>query len=352
MHHFMQEAIKEAARGFPQAFPNPLVGCVIVYENKIVARGYHQKYGQAHAEVNAIAALPQDINPAECTLYVTLEPCSHFGKTPPCANLIIDKGFKKVVIAMKDPNPLVSGRGIALLEAAGITVECGVEEEEARALNPRFLTFHEKKRPFITLKWAQTADGFISRLPLPTRREENLVTGKEVQLLTHQLRARAQAILVGKNTVLADNPSLTVRLTEGLSPLRIILDSNLEVPKNLNVFSDGGSTLVINSIKSEKQGSVEYLKIEQGPNFIDTLFRELHARGVQSLLVEGGTKVLTRFLKEGLWDEIFVYKNPSLEFKTGISAPDINLPEKGEKIGLDEVFYRQNFKKSSFLSSF
>lgn len=334
----MHEAISEAKKGWPMALPNPLVGCVIEHQGKIVARGYHQKFGAAHAEVNAIAALPESIQPADCTLYVTLEPCSHFGKTPPCASLIINKGFKKVVVAMMDPNPLVSGKGIAQLEAAGIAVECGVEEEAAREINPRFLTYHEKKRPFITLKWAQSADGFISRLPLPARREDNLITGKEAQVFTHQLRARSQAILVGKNTVLADNPSLTARLPGAENPLRIVLDSELLLPEALNVFNDGGSTLIVNSNKTEKNGALEYLKIDRGEGFIARLLENLYTRGIQSLLVEGGATVLSEFLTEAMWDEIYVYKNPGLLLEKGIKAPVIKLPEKAENLGKDELF--------------
>ena len=191
----MQHALSLAEKGLGMVSPNPLVGCVIVHNDRIVAEGYHQKYGEAHAEVNAVNALPNSVNPAECTVYVTLEPCSHFGKTPPCADLLIKKGFKKVVICNNDPNPLVSGNGIKKLEIAGIEVITGVLEKEGRFLNRRFFTNHEKKRPYIILKWAQTKDGFISKWPIPANREENWITHKAAQIASHQLRANDDAIL-------------------------------------------------------------------------------------------------------------------------------------------------------------
>lgn len=338
MQSFMHQAIQEAKKGWPKALPNPLVGCVIVHNNKVVARGFHQTFGSAHAEVNAIAALPKEISPAECTLYVTLEPCSHFGKTPPCANLIIDKGFKKVVIAMKDPNPLVSGRGIALLEAAGIAVECGIEEEQTRALNPRFLTFHEKKRPYIILKWAQSADGFISRIPLPARREGNLITGKEAQVFTHQLRARSQAILVGKNTVLADNPQLTIRAAEGKNPIRVFIDKNLEVPSSFNVYNAEAPTYILNAVKEGEQGNIRFFKLDFTTELVPQIMTMLHQNNVQALLVEGGSTLLNTFLDAGLWDEVLVLENPNLKLGIGLKAPAIKLPAVFEQVGADRLF--------------
>ncbi|MBL7917041.1 MAG: bifunctional diaminohydroxyphosphoribosylaminopyrimidine deaminase/5-amino-6-(5-phosphoribosylamino)uracil reductase RibD, partial [Bacteroidia bacterium] len=199
---FILRTLTLAQKGLGAVSPNPLVGCAIVKDGEIVAEGYHQKFGEAHAEVNAINNLPKDINPADCTLYVNLEPCSHQGKTPPCADLIISKGFKKVVIANMDTNPLVGGKGIEKLRTAGIEVITGVCEQEAKFLNRRFFTFHEKKRPYIILKWAQTADGFISKLPVPADRNKNLISGEASRKLVHQMRAEEDAILVGKNTVI------------------------------------------------------------------------------------------------------------------------------------------------------
>jgi diaminohydroxyphosphoribosylaminopyrimidine deaminase/5-amino-6-(5-phosphoribosylamino)uracil reductase len=337
MQSFMHQAIQEAKKGWPEALPNPLVGCVIVYDNKIIATGYHQKFGSTHAEVNAIAALPKEINPAECTLYVSLEPCSHFGKTPPCANLIIDKGFKKVVIAMKDPNPLVSGRGIALLEAAGIAVECGIEEEQARTLNPRFLNFHEKKRPFITLKWAQSADGFISRSPLPARREDNLISGHEAHVFTHQLRANSQAILVGKNTVLADNPQLTTRVAQGKNPIRIFIDKDLEVPSTFNVYNAEAPTFVLNAVKETEQGNIRFIKLDFTTELVPQIITMLYQKNVQSLLVEGGSTLLKSFFSAALWDEVLVIENPHLKIGNGLKAPSVEYFNSSEKLGQDTL---------------
>ncbi len=223
----MQRCLELAAKGLGNVAPNPMVGCVIVCDGEIVAEGYHEQYGCGHAEPNAIKQVSDAIL-KKSTLYVTLEPCSHHGKTPPCADLIISKGIKKVVIGNLDSNPLVSGRGIQKLKEAGIEVEHGILDKECRALNKRFFTFHEKKRPYIILKWAQTQDGFISHNPLPENKEDNWITGKESKALVHQWRGEEQAILIGYNTALVDNPLFTMhRLVKGKNPIRLIIDKTL-----------------------------------------------------------------------------------------------------------------------------
>ncbi|MDX2174538.1 MAG: bifunctional diaminohydroxyphosphoribosylaminopyrimidine deaminase/5-amino-6-(5-phosphoribosylamino)uracil reductase RibD [Bacteroidota bacterium] len=321
---FIQQALLLAQQGWPEVAPNPMVGCVIVKNGEIVAEGYHQKFGYAHAEVNAINNLSTEINPADCTLYVTLEPCNHFGKTPPCADLIIEKGFKKVVVCNLDPNPLVAGRGIEKLKQAGIEVIIGVLEDEGKALNKRFFTFFKKKRPYYILKWAETADGFISKLPIPKNREENIIGDTEQQIQSHQLRANEMAIMVGKNTVLSDNPSLTTRLVKGKNPIRIFIDRNLEVPKSFNIYNVDAKTLVFNSVKEEVENNIEFYKLDFTKNVLQQISDKLFDLKIQSVIVEGGTFLLNDFLKQKLYDEVIIYKNENLKFGSGVSAPKFN----------------------------
>lgn len=339
---YMQQALNLAKQGFPNVAPNPMVGCLIVKDDKIVAQGYHQKFGEAHAEVNAINALPKEISPQDCTLYVTLEPCSHHGKTPPCADLIISKGFKKVVVACKDPNPLVSGKGIEKLQKASIEVITCVLEQEARELNKRFISFFEKKRPYIILKWAMTADGFISRMPVPKNREENLITGKEAQTYVHQLRAETMAIMVGKNTVLNDNPSLTVRLITGKNPIRIFIDKNLEVPPHFDIYNAEAPTIVFNSLKEEIQKNIRFIKLNFEKNVLEQILETLYNYKIQSLLVEGGTFLLNDFIKQNLWDEALIFQNPELNFGTGVKAPEFSLVKEFEMRGKNRLYKVMN----------
>lgn len=321
----MKDLLVYAAKGNPHAYPNPLVACFIVHDHKIVSRGYHEKYGQAHAEVNAIRALPIDISPEHCTLYVNLEPCSHFGKTPPCADLIIEKGFKKVVIANKDPNPLVSGKGIEKLKSQGIELIEGVLEEEGRALNKRFFTFHENKRPHIILKWAETADGFISKLPVPENRSENMISTPEQLIETHQIRAGVDAIFIGKNTAIYDNPELTTRLVEGKNPIRIILDKNLDVPPTHHIFNQAAKTIIFNSKLNSEKDNIQFVQLDFSQNILKHVFAYLYANGIQSVLVEGGKKLLENCLEENYTDEVIIHRNPDKYFGTGLTAPKYRL---------------------------
>ncbi len=318
--------------------PNPLVGCVIVHNDAIVATGYHQKFGEAHAEVNAINALPAQLLTAYCILYVTLEPCSHHGKTPPCADLIIAKGFKKVVVACKDPNPLVAGAGIQKLRNAGIEVIVGVLEKEARELNKRFFSFFEKKRPYFTLKWAQTADGFMSRIPIPEKRELNHISGKQSQVVVHQLRTQNMGILVGKNTVLNDNPLLTTRLVKGKNPIRLFIDKNLEVPTHFNIYNQAAETIVFNGLKNIKQDNIQLVKLDFDRDVLSQICDKLYELKIQSVLVEGGSYLLNEFIKRGLCDEKLVFVNPNLIFEKGLKAPETNLESGFEWIGDDKLF--------------
>jgi diaminohydroxyphosphoribosylaminopyrimidine deaminase / 5-amino-6-(5-phosphoribosylamino)uracil reductase len=336
--HFMQRAIDLAKKGWPMVAPNPMVACVIVHRDQIVAEGYHQQFGQAHAEVNAIKDLPASIRPQDCELYVTLEPCSHQGKTPPCADLIISKGFKKVIIASMDPNPLVSGRGIKKLETAGIKVVSGILEKEARQLNKRFFTFFEKKRPYIFLKWAQTADGFISRLPVPLKREENIISGEVAQKRVHQIRAQVMGIFVGKNTVLNDNPFLTTRLVAGKNPVRIFMDERLEVPRHFNIYNKEAETIVFNAITELEEDNIQFIKIDFNDNLLLTILNKLYEKNIQSILIEGGARLLNGVLAQNLWDEILIFENPDLEFTKGLLAPAVELPSHFETLGGDKMY--------------
>ncbi len=322
-NHFMYEALNVAKLGFPNVMPNPMVGCVIIKDDEIVSIGYHKKFGEAHAEVNAINNLPITINPKDCTLFVTLEPCCHFGKTPPCADLIINKGFKKVVVCNLDPNPLVAGKGIEKLRDAGVKVITGVLENEGLELNKRFFTFHSKKRPYYFLKWAQTADGFISKWPIPKNRNENLIGDTEQQKKSHQLRATEMAIMVGKNTALWDNPLLTTRLIEGKNPIRILIDKKLEVPTSFNIYNPLSRTIIFNSIKNEENKQLLFIKIDFDKDILVQINKYLFELNIQSVIVEGGAKLLQSFIDNKNYDELLIFTNENLFFETGIKAPII-----------------------------
>jgi diaminohydroxyphosphoribosylaminopyrimidine deaminase/5-amino-6-(5-phosphoribosylamino)uracil reductase len=336
--YYMQQALDLAKKGWPQVAPNPMVGCVIVKQDEIVASGYHQQFGGPHAEVVAISQLPPGLPTADCILYVTLEPCSHTGKTPPCADLIIQKGVKQVVVATKDPNPLVAGQGIKKLEEAGIHVITGILEKEARELNKRFVTFYEKRRPYYILKWAQTADGFVSRIPIHNK-EENTISGKEAQTMVHRLRAETMGIMVGKNTVLTDNPLLTTRLVPGKNPVRIFIDRNLQVPADFNIYNTEAPTIIFNELKEEEEGHLRFIRLDFKGDLLDQISRHLYQLGIQSVLVEGGPFLLNDFIHKDLWDEALVFQNPDLYFKEGIKAPEFALKNTFELVGNDKLYH-------------
>ena len=319
----MQRCLQLAAKGLGNVAPNPMVGCVIVNNGIIIAEGYHEFYGGPHAEPNAIKQVSDELLKAS-TLYVTLEPCSHHGKTPPCADLIICKGIKKVVVGNLDTNPLVSGKGIQKLKDAGIEVEFGVLDKECRELNKRFFTFHEKKRPYIILKWAQTQDGFISQVPLPEIKENNWITSTESKHLVHQWRTEEQGILIGYNTLMADNPYLTARLAEGKNPVRLVLSNELDIPTDLHIFNSDAKTIIFNSILSEVKNNVTFVKIDwnnKTQEVLDYCFKN----GIASIIIEGGTNTINNFMNLNVWDEARVFINSTKIFENGIAAPTINL---------------------------
>lgn len=314
----MQRAMELALKGIGYVSPNPLVGCVIVHDDKIIGEGYHQKYGQAHAEVNAIDAVTDKSLLRDSTLYVNLEPCSHFGKTPPCADLLIRHNVKKVVIANVDSNPLVGGRGITKLREAGVEVVTNVLEQEGREVNKRFFTFVEKQRPYIVLKWAQTSDGFIARKNFDSK----WISSELSRQLVHRWRSEEAAILVGKNTALHDDPQLNVRSWTGPNPVRIVIDRNLSLPKHLKMFTDNQPTLVYNVKESDTNGVIHRIRVSAN-SFFQDLIVDLYHRGLQSIIIEGGASTLANFINLDLWDEARVFTSHQ-EFREGIPAPQIS----------------------------
>lgn len=318
----MMRCLELARLGAGSVAPNPMVGCVIVCHGKIIGEGFHQKHGEAHAEVNAVNAVAHAELLKESTLYVSLEPCAHHGLTPPCSDLITEKQIPRVVIGTVDPFSEVSGKGIEKLRRAGIEVEVGMLEEKCRELNKRFFTFHEKKRPYIILKWAQTCDGFID---IDRGREDfgepTWITGDLALRLVHKIRSEEGAILVGTNTAEKDNPSLTVRHWAGKNPLRAVIDKNLRLPKNLNLFDGTSKALVFNLEKEEETDATAWVKIPFGENSISQLLNELHRRKVLSVIVEGGKQLLQSFIDAGLWDEAHVFTGNKF-FQSGIRAPE------------------------------
>lgn len=316
---YMERCLQLAELGIGNVAPNPLVGAIIVYKGMIVSEGFHQKYGQAHAEPNAIkAVVDQSIFP-ESTLYVNLEPCSHYGKTPPCANLIVSKKFKKVVIGTLDPNPKVAGRGVEILRNAGVKVVVGVLQDKCGELNKRFFTFHEMKRPFVLLKWAQTTDGFIDHKRMSSDQKPLLISNTITGQLTHKMRSENQSILVSTNTVVLDNPSLTVRNWSGKSPIRLVLDRTLRIPRSYEIYSNKIRTIIFTE-KNEINEKVEYKNIKFGDESIKNILQIIYDENIHSILVEGGAKLLNSFIESGWWDEANIEISP-ITIGDGVKAP-------------------------------
>lgn len=333
----MQRCMQLAANALGDTYPNPLVGCVIVYNNKIIGEGYHQKYGGPHAEVNAINSITDENKQllSESTVYVNLEPCSHYGKTPPCADLLIQNKVKKVVVACIDPFDKVSGRGINKLMHAGIEVQLGIMYKEAEFLNRRFIKFYTQHKPYIILKWAQSADGFMDIERTAHATGSYTLSNKQTQILNHVWRSQEQAVLVGKNTALNDNPKLTTRLVKGKNPVRIVLDRNLSVPRQYNLFSPDAHTIIFNAIKEGTDANIEYIKTTD----LNVILHKLFEKKIQSVIVEGGSKILTAFIDGNLWDEIRVIKT-DVKLYTGLKAPQINLvPDRTDTFSNNTIHY-------------
>jgi diaminohydroxyphosphoribosylaminopyrimidine deaminase / 5-amino-6-(5-phosphoribosylamino)uracil reductase len=311
----MFRALELAVLGKGSVSPNPLVGCVIVHENRIIGEGWHKQYGDWHAEINALNSVENKSLLPESTVYVTLEPCSHFGKTPPCADRLVQEQVKKVIIANPDPFPLVNGRGIEKLRNAGIEVQTGCLEAEGRELNKRFFTFLEKKRPYITLKWAETADGFLAG----EDRRPQRISNDFSQIWVHKMRAEEDAILVGTNTALYDNPQLNIRHWTGKNPVRVLIDKHLRLPETLYLFDKTQPTLCYNLLKNEESENLTFIQLPE-PDFLQQIILDLYQRKIQSLVVEGGSQLLSAFQQAGLWDEAWVFKSEKI-FSKGLAAP-------------------------------
>ncbi|MFT4032735.1 MAG: bifunctional diaminohydroxyphosphoribosylaminopyrimidine deaminase/5-amino-6-(5-phosphoribosylamino)uracil reductase RibD [Siphonobacter sp.] len=312
--HFMQRALQLAQLGMGQVAPNPMVGCVIVHDNQIIGEGWHQRYGQAHAEVVALNSVTERHLLPKATVYVTLEPCSHYGKTPPCADRLIQEKVKRIVVCNDDPNPLVAGKGFQKLRDAGIEVVRGILANQGRFINRRFFTYFEQNRPYVILKWAETADGFLAAPDYLPIQISNALSKR----LVHKWRSEEAAIWVGTNTARQDNPHLNVRLWQGRNPLRVVLDRQLSLPNSLHLFDDSQPTLIFNTREEKQVGATNYVIPAEWAitGFLETLRK----CSLQSVLVEGGTRLLESFLEAGMWDEIRLFRSPK-RIHAGITAP-------------------------------
>jgi diaminohydroxyphosphoribosylaminopyrimidine deaminase/5-amino-6-(5-phosphoribosylamino)uracil reductase len=334
----MQRCLQLAKLGAGHVAPNPMVGAVLVHEGRIIGEGWHQQYGQAHAEVNCINSVKEEDRHliSQSMLYVTLEPCSHHGKTPPCADLIIKHNIPAVTIGSQDINSQVDGKGIKKLMMAGVEVIIGVLQDECKELNKRFFTFHGEHRPYIILKWAQTADGIMASqsngIPgpgasgsVPRPSERLLISNEYTNRLVHRWRSEEASILIGTNTALYDDPSLTTRLWDGPSPVRLIIDLQLRLPQTLKIFDRATRTIIFNTIKHEEADNLLYYQITEDVSVVHQILNALYHLEIQSVLVEGGAQLLQSFIDEGLWDEIRRIENKDKTAKgkitNGLKAP-------------------------------
>ena len=317
---YISRCIELAKYGIGSVSPNPMVGAVIVVDNKIIGEGFHQKFGEAHAEVNAINSVKDKSLLPKSTLYVSLEPCSHFGKTPPCTDLIIENKIPNVIIGSLDPYYEVNGKSIEKLKNNGINVISGILEKECKFLNRRFYTFHQKKRPYIILKWAESLDKFIDIKRNNAETKPIFFTDNFGRTIVHKWRTENDAILVGRNTVILDNPQLTARNFYGNNPVRIIIDKNNTLNKDYFIFDNQADTIVFNSLSNEKQNNISYVKIDFSKNIVFQILDELYKANIQSIIIEGGSITLNSFIEENLWDEARIFiSNKKLE--NGVKAP-------------------------------
>lgn len=337
----MLRCLQLAKLGSGNVMPNPMVGALLVYNETIIGEGYHQKYGEAHAEVNCINSVSENdrVLIPQSTMYVSLEPCAHFGKTPPCADLIIQKKIPRVVIGCRDIYKDVSGKGIQKLQNAGVQVITGVLKEECTNLNKRFFTFYNKQRPYIILKWAESFDGNIGAKDF----SRVFISNEFTNHLVHQWRSEEAAILVGTNTALHDNPLLNNRYWIGKTPTRVIIDMSLRLPLSLNIFNKGERTIIFNTKKSAEEKNLIYYKIDED-NVLQGAINALYKLGIQSVLVEGGGRLLQSFIDAKLWDEVRIIKNESVIIENGIPAPVLShyRVEKREQYSTDTITYCSN----------
>lgn len=338
---YMQRCLQLALNGKGQVSPNPMVGAVVVCDDKIIGEGYHRQYGKAHAEVNAINSVKDRLLLKRSTIYVSLEPCSHYGKTPPCSQLIIDSQIPRVVVGCLDPYPAVSGRGIKMLLNAGIDVTIGILEKEALQLNKEFITAQTKNRPYIYLKWAQTQDGFIDKIreegeePCPTP-----ISNDFTKILVHKIRSEVSSIMIGTNTAVKDNPSLTTRLWYGKSPVRIILDRQGRIPFNATIF-DGSAETIIFTERDSYENRIKHVSFEKvsfDDNLFEQIFLVLKRKNINSILVEGGRQTLQSLIDKQLWDEAYIEISNAV-FGNGTKSPTID----------GRILDEQNWKTSRHL---
>jgi diaminohydroxyphosphoribosylaminopyrimidine deaminase/5-amino-6-(5-phosphoribosylamino)uracil reductase len=344
---FMRRALDLAMLGRGRTRPNPLVGCVVVGPSgDIIGEGYHQQHGGPHAEVNALASVANQELLRQSRVFVTLEPCAHHGKTPPCADLLIAKGVPEVIVCNDDPNPLVGGQGLARLRAAGIKVNTGLLAEDGRWLNRRFFTFQEKQRPYLVLKWAESADGFLAGPHF----QQVQISGPQAQLLTHQWRTDEAAILVGTRTALHDNPRLNAREWPGPQPTRLVIDKNLALPPSHHVLDGSQPTIIYTHRERASRPNLDYVTLPfapasapPSPDLLPAVLADLRARHMQSVLVEGGPTVLNSLITTDVWDEIRVFRSPK-RLERGIAAPRLGLRgwQSHEKVGVDDLFIYRN----------
>jgi len=322
---YIKRCIELAKNGLGTTYPNPMVGSVIVLNGIIIGEGWHKKAGEPHAEVHAINSVENKSLLKNATIYVSLEPCSHFGKTPPCSHLIVEKGIKNVVIGIVDSNSKVSGKGVKYLEDNGCNVTVGVLEKECFQLNKRFFTFHNKKRPFIILKWAETKDGFIDKLREKTdENSPNWISNKYSQQLVHKMRAEEHAILVGTTTALNDNPSLTVRSWSGTNPIRVVIDRLAKIPSEYNLLNGNTKTIVFSEVRNsiDSYENVIFESIDFSGGILQQVCDVLYKYEIQSVIIEGGKQTLQSFIDANLWDEAFIFVG-DVAFKKGLEAPKL-----------------------------
>lgn len=320
---YIKRCIELAKNGLGTTYPNPLVGCVIVFENTIIGEGWHKKSGEAHAEVIAIESVLNKELLSSSTLYVSLEPCSHFGKTPPCADLILKYKIPNVVIGTIDPNSKVAGKGIQKLKDSGVNVTLGILEKEGNELNKRFFTFHRKSRPYIILKWAESADGFIS--PINKSEQKPVwISNEYSRQLVHKWRSEEQAILVGTQTIIDDNPSLTVRDWVGINPIRLVIDKENTIDSSYNIFDNQAKTIVFsNKEVTSNSDTIQYIKVDFDKNSTQAIVDKLFENNIQSIIIEGGRKTIQSFIDAHLWDEARVFIG-GINLNKGTKAPKIN----------------------------
>ena len=335
----MRRCIELASKNIGYTYPNPLVGSVVVCDNKIIGEGSHERYGESHAEVNAINSVKDKRLLKNSTLYVNLEPCNHYGKTPPCTEAIINNNIKKVVIGSQDPNKLVNGSGIEKLRSSGCNVSVGIMDKECDELNKRFFTYHKLKRPFIILKWAESKDGFISPIKsFNTLKKVNWISGEDAKKLSHKWRSEEHSILVGVQTIIDDDPVLTTRFVKGRSPIRFVLDPNSRIPLDSRILSDTVKTIILS--KRENRLIPNYTKAIEFDN-INLIIESLYKMNIQSIIVEGGTKTINHFLSNNLWDSIRVFKS-SKNITDGIKSPDLDFSKFSKSEIGDDILFEIN----------